>query len=98
LAINKQLAERLGVSSATVSDWENGKKMPRPENIEALSRELAVSMEYLLNTGVSEYSQKTNELSQILAPGKEAFWLGQRLTEQQKSALAAVLTSFLDTK
>ena len=45
----EQLAERLGISNKTVSKWENGKCMPDYSIIEALCKELDISLSELLS-------------------------------------------------
>lgn len=48
------LAERLGVSNKTVSKWENGKSLPDYAVVEALCRELEISVAELLGAKVQE--------------------------------------------
>ena len=43
-----ELANLLGVSQPTVSDWENGKKLPQGSNILELSKILGVTTDYIL--------------------------------------------------
>jgi repressor LexA len=45
----RELADRVGVTSTAVSEWERGKNEPRSWALEALSRALSVSMERLLS-------------------------------------------------
>ena len=44
----KYVAFALGVAGPSVSNWENGKTQPTPENLKALSNLLGVSVDYLL--------------------------------------------------
>ena len=44
----KKVAETLGVSAPTVSEWESGKKFPAGKNLLELSRLLSCSTDYLL--------------------------------------------------
>ena len=44
-----QLAEKLGVTNKTISKWENGKCMPDYSVIEALCRELDITLAELLD-------------------------------------------------
>ena len=44
-----QLAEKLGVTNKTVSQWENGNYMPDLTILEPLSHELGISLEELLS-------------------------------------------------
>lgn len=57
-----QLSTILGVSQSTVSDWENGKKMPRVGAIEKMSDHWNINKTSLLN----EQTQK-NENMELLA-------------------------------
>ena len=44
----RELGKAIGVSNATISDWENGKVMPSGENLLNLADLLNVSADYLL--------------------------------------------------
>jgi transcriptional regulator with XRE-family HTH domain len=44
----KQLQERLGLGSTTITDWKRGKSSPSPETLIGISRELGVSIDFLL--------------------------------------------------
>lgn len=45
----EQLAEKLGISNKTISKWENGKCMPDYSVIEALCKELDITLSELLD-------------------------------------------------
>lgn len=45
----KQVAASLGVSAPTVSEWEGGKKNPKPEHLAQLADLLGVTTDYLLD-------------------------------------------------
>ena len=49
----RQLALKIGVTSATVSAWCRGLKQPTADNIAAVARIFGVSADYLL--GLSDY-------------------------------------------
>lgn len=55
-----QLAEKLGVRHATVSDWENGKKMPRSSTIQKLAEYYKVSMTDIISD--IPVSERTREI------------------------------------
>lgn len=59
------LAERLGVSNKTVSKWENGKSMPDYAVVEALCRELDISVAELLG-GQKEQPQNQEQYEMLL--------------------------------
>jgi transcriptional regulator with XRE-family HTH domain len=42
-----ELKARIGVGTRIISDWENGRKLPRFDNAVALARELGVSLKVL---------------------------------------------------
>lgn len=44
----RKLAEKIGVSAMSISDWSNGKVQPTAENIYMLSQYFHVSADYLL--------------------------------------------------
>lgn len=43
----QQLADLIGVRRSTISDWENGKMLPTPENIDKLANVLEVDFDVL---------------------------------------------------
>ena len=47
----KDLAERVGVSSTAISQWESGDTRPRPETVVRLSEALGFSPEYFVTSG-----------------------------------------------
>lgn len=54
-----QLALKLDVSSATISDWCSGKKFPRPARLEQLAEVLQVTVTELLSVdGVRKASDR----------------------------------------
>ncbi len=55
----EQLAERLGVSNKTISKWENGRCMPDYSIIEALCKELDITIAELLD-GKEKESDSTS--------------------------------------
>ena len=51
------LADMLGVTQPTVSDWENGKKIPQGANILELSKILNVTTDYILGKTIEVPSE-----------------------------------------
>ena len=45
------LARAMGVTTSTVSDWCNGKKMPRSDRLQAIARWLGIELSDLLTEG-----------------------------------------------
>lgn len=58
----KELAERLGISSAAVSNWTTGKNTPDIENLVSICKILNISINDLLGEVVSRYSFKEKRL------------------------------------
>ena len=44
----EQLADRLGISRQSISNWESGVAYPETEKLLKLSKELNISLDYLL--------------------------------------------------
>ena len=74
----EQLAERLGVSNKTISKWENGKCLPDYSVIEALCRELSVTVAELL---VGQDAKNANP------PNEEQYQMLQYKVQQMESRL-----------
>ena len=55
------LCERFGVSSATASDWCNGKKMPRADKLNALASWLGIELSDLMQDLAGGISYHQNE-------------------------------------
>ncbi len=51
-----QLAERLGVTRATVTQWETGWSQPRMGMVEKLAREFSVSLSYIVDDSPAKHS------------------------------------------
>lgn len=63
----EELAERLGVSRQAISKWESDSGYPETEKLIAISRELNISLDYLLND-VSNTEEKQEKKSAVYAP------------------------------
>ena len=59
------LAERLGVSRQTISQWENDKFQPNSENIDLLCRVLDLSREEFLGDGASSEDDRAEHARRI---------------------------------
>jgi len=61
----RALAQKVGVSAMSVSDWTNGKVQPTAENIYEISAFFEISSDYLLGledeTGVKIYNNFSNK-------------------------------------
>lgn len=50
----EMLAEKIGVSRQTISNWELGETSPNPEQLKLLSKTLKVSVDELLENDIKE--------------------------------------------
>lgn len=60
-----ELAERLGISASAMGMYEQGRREPSAETLLAMSRELGVTVDYLL-TGHTQSPQEEQQLNQML--------------------------------
>ena len=67
------LAKTLGVSQSTVSDWENGKKMPRAEAIEKMANHWNINKSQILTK-----KKKTSVKADLIAAH-----IGNNVTEEE---------------
>ncbi len=96
----RELAQRVGVSEATVSRWESGdiRSMKRP-NIEALSRILGISPAILMEweeyeeTGTEQYylDPESKEMAEFLANNKDYKVLFDAMKNVRPSDIQSVL-------
>lgn len=83
----KQLGERLGVSTVTIRCWENGIKSPSVTALKSLSQEFQVSADFLLGTSGDDTFTDFE-----LNPGEKKFIQNYRLLDRHgKKAVNAVL-------
>ena len=72
----KQVAQNIKVSEPTVSDWENGKKLPSTKNLAKLSELLNVPSDYLLEIDIKiDATEVAPMLSDIDKRAAETFSL-----------------------
>ena len=60
--LQKTLAERLGVSTSAVSNWESGINYPRLDTVYNICDELGVSISQLLEIDESNYTEEEHAL------------------------------------
>ncbi len=71
----KALADFVGVSTATVSDWKKGKKMPLMEKIDKICQFFHVERHELLNTFGGQYDNTFMTFAhQVLTPPAHEIW------------------------
>lgn len=64
----EELAERIGVSRQAISKWEQGSGYPETEKLLVLSRELNVSLDYLMLGEMRTADNDTSASHNIIAP------------------------------
>jgi len=93
-----QIAEELGLSYSTLTDWVNGKKYPRIDNIEKLAAYFNVSKSELIED-YEEIKKDNDALATIivkLRTNKELLEVVEKLVSLDKAKLKS-LSSLLDT-
>lgn len=92
------LVERLGVSSATASDWVNGVKYPRVDAMQALAELLDISMSDLMieHTNGNGFSEMLEKLRR--SPGRRTmFSLTKNADEKKLSEINRVIEAMIGT-
>lgn len=94
--LDKEIAEAVGVSTATVSEWLNGKKYPRIDKIELLSKYFGIQKSDLIEEKTEEDADRI--AGSMLLPDEAKFLsITRRLTPEQKQrALDMMLLMFPD--
>lgn len=90
----KEISITLGVSSPTVSDWENGKKFPSGKNLIKLAQILHTSTDFLLGCCETEKippPKEEDELSRLDPLDKRLNELLSQATEEMKQAMIVLL-------
>ena len=83
----RYLAQQFGVSQQIISQWCNGRKMPRPGK-------LAMLAEYF-NCDVSTLLNNTDSLSKISAKAMEIGTKFDKLSDVQQKIVSDLIDSFL---
>ena len=93
-----QIAEELGLSYSTLTDWVNGKKYPRINNIEKLAVYFGVSKSYLIED-FEDIKKDNDALATIivkLRTNRELLQVVEKLVSLDKAKLES-LSRLLDT-
>lgn len=93
-----QIAEELGLSYSTLTDWVNGKKYPRIDNIEKLAAYFNVSKSELIED-YEEIKKDNDALATIIVKlrmNKELLEVVEKLVSLDKAKLKS-LSGLLDT-
>jgi len=98
-----KLAEKIGVSKVTISEYESGDKTPKVSVLQNIADYFEVSTDYLL--GRSPFTQTEEELlhnlDMDLEQLKDRFDLrlhGEEITDEQMKAIIAFIKSYRQMK
>lgn len=81
----QEVAEKLGVTSASISSWESGARRPDFEMLDNLSRLYDVSFDYLLGKSNTKYGELKEALNK----------LGNAVSAKYESVVEDAVISFL---
>jgi len=97
-----KLSEVLGVSTATISDWSNGKTYPRIDKLEQMANFFQVTKSDLVEDREKELDDNANEEPTLMAahwgidlsglPSEER----QRVIDRAKSYIEGLVTDYED--
>lgn len=82
----KEVAEALGVSYYTFSDWVNGKKYPRMDKVEKLANYFGI-----LKSDLIEEKQKQPEISGLSLKKRKFIKLVEEMSDDQIDRLERIL-------
>lgn len=92
-----ELAGKLGVAYSTVSDWENGKKMPRSSAIQCLSDHYNVSTSDIISEPTKEISEKDIiDLEALLISGARLVYGNKILDAREKIMIGKIIKSVIE--
>ena len=94
----KNLAEYLGVSGTTVTNWVKGYKMPRMDKIDKICQFLSIDRDQLLSNKITSNSQmQTNTLLEdsLSLDEKELVSNYRKLDEQDKAEIHGEIKGLL---
>lgn len=94
--LDKEVAEAVGVSTATMSEWLNGKKYPRINRIELLAQYFGIQKSDLIEDHTEDDADRLTR-SMLLPDEAKFLSITRRLTPEQKQrALDMMLLMFPD--
>ena len=97
-----ELCKYMNVSSATVSDWCNGNKMPRADKIQAIAKWLGVNIGNLMDdqdTAIEYYlNPETREIAQEIYENKDLSLLFDAARDATPEDLKTVHTMLMALK
>lgn len=92
----QQLADKIGFSKQTISNWETGLKVPRMGAIQKMSDLFGVSMSFIIdgdeNTPEWANEEDILDLKDMLENNVNMAYGGEELTDEEKQRVRDVLT------
>lgn len=84
----QQLADRLGVTHQTVSNWESGRSMPSIDKLNEISEKLDIDLNFLLYGKKADNSQLKRQIKKnaVLYGAIILFWIAVRLYQRYREA------------
>ena len=92
-----ELAEAIGVSQSTVSDWETGKKHPRAGAVEKMAQYFGVLKSDILldKSEMPMPSYAVMDLDVVLAQGARLVYDGHVLTDEQIALITRLVRAVI---
>ena len=89
-----ELGKRIGVSNASISQYESGTRFPDTQKLELLADVLEVSTDYLLGRKIPEWATEEDvfELDKMLNSNVNMSYGGENLTDEEKQRVKDILT------
>lgn len=92
----QELADRIGFSKQTISNWETGLKVPRMGAIQKMADLFGVSMSFIIDGDEStpEWADEDDllDLKDMLENNVNMAYGGEELTDEEKQRVKDVLT------
>lgn len=92
----RQLAEKIGVSNTSISNWEKGLSRPDPDTIQYLCWALNVEPNFFFMESVPMSSTPVAAKNIIRIAARDGSYIERVLSDQQIAALKAVLDQMPD--
>lgn len=94
----EELAEKIGVSKSSISQWENGMKEPRMGMIQKVADLFGVTKSYIIENETQEYDPDALEILDMLENNydlKMLFMKTSKLSETDKRRIAKIIQASL---
>ncbi|GHU35605.1 transcriptional regulator [Bacilli bacterium] len=94
----KEVAEKLGISTAFYGQWETGKRTPASKNLQKIADVFNVSVDYLLGNTDEKNPSKFGDdidLYEIIDNGRG--FNGKEPTDEEREEMKRVLQEYLES-